>query len=541
MFTNRCSKIITFTGIFVFSIMLSSLAADKTEPKKGEGIVLSPSGTILLEEKIKGFPAFDENKVKAEAEEKFILAKVGDKVTVRYRRGQATGILMELDNNSIRVDEKRIIFMDMAADEDARFIESKCKALRSKYMRAQQNIYDAKLKDFLGRTRRDMESKYPVLGKKTLNGLFSKIKDETIRDTLSAEFAVIYDKSLPLEGTKQAFITKIAEKFAAERSLSFNGKYFKSTAEMEEEKKQAEVESRRMEELHNLMAQRANDRFLLPKTASPMFKPDGGLYAPKQKVELYCPTPDATIYYTLDGGEPTEASTVYTEPITVENPHIIIKAKAFHPLFNDSEMAVSARFQDLGSGLYASYFDKVDCTGKTVIRVDRTVDFDWGTGSPDPAIPAEYFSAMWVGSIIPKFSETYKFYITIDNGARLWIGDSLLIDHWVEDVTAQTAEIKLTAGTKYDIKVAFCETWGFAKIKLEWSSPSVQRQVIPQNCLYPEGKYVDSFDDWNHTENGVYVKRTTMVNPLSNGKTTVIKLQGKNPSGKDKIEDHITK
>ena len=540
MFINRCRKIVAMVGIVAFSIMFSSLASTKARSQKSDEI-LSPSGLALLQESMKDYPAFDEKKVKADAEEKYKLAKVGDQVTVKYRKGQISGLLRELDKKSIRVGDTKIVFIDMDPEEDARFIEDKCKILRNKYVRGQQNIYEAQLKESIYKNRKELEPKYPAIGKKTLADLFSKMKDKTLRSTLSAEFADAYDKSLPLEGARRALIAKTAEKFAADKNISFDGEYFRTIAEMEEEKAQAEAKARRTEELRNLVAQRAEDRFLLPKTASPTFKPDGGLYTPGQKVELYCSTPDATINYTTDGKEPTEDSTVYTGPITVRNAHVVIKAKAFHPFYNDSETAVSARFQEAGSGLYASYFNTSDCTGKALTRLDKTVDFDWGGGSPDHAIPDDYFSGIWAGSITPKSTGIYKFYLSIDNGGRLWIGDTLIIDHWIEDVTTQTAEIRLVGGTRYDIKIAYCEVWGGAYIKLQWSSPTVPKEIVPKNCLYPEGKYVNELTDWNQLEKGIYMNRPNMTNPCSNGKTTVVKLVYALPKGMDRLENHINK
>ena len=35
-----------------------------------------------------------------------------------------------------------------------------------------------------------------------------------------------------------------------------------------------------------------------------------------------------------------------------------------------------------GNGLSATYFNNIDFTGTTVTRVDPTVDFVWGSGSP---------------------------------------------------------------------------------------------------------------------------------------------------------------
>ena len=61
---------------------------------------------------------------------------------------------------------------------------------------------------------------------------------------------------------------------------------------------------------------------------APTFSVPGGTYTKPQSVELSCATDGATIYYTLDGSEPTESSTEYTSAIAVATT-TTIKAKAF--------------------------------------------------------------------------------------------------------------------------------------------------------------------------------------------------------------------
>ena len=83
-------------------------------------------------------------------------------------------------------------------------------------------------------------------------------------------------------------------------------------------------------------------------------------------------------------------------------------------------------------GLAATYFDNPDFTGATVTRVDPAIDFDWGKGSPAPAIAPDTFSARWSGKLLPPATEQYIFYVNKDDGVRLWVDGQLLIDKWSE-------------------------------------------------------------------------------------------------------------
>ena len=51
--------------------------------------------------------------------------------------------------------------------------------------------------------------------------------------------------------------------------------------------------------------------------AAPTFDPAGGTYTATQNVTISCATAGADIYYTLDGNDPTTASTKYTGPISI--------------------------------------------------------------------------------------------------------------------------------------------------------------------------------------------------------------------------------
>jgi len=63
--------------------------------------------------------------------------------------------------------------------------------------------------------------------------------------------------------------------------------------------------------------------------ATPYGLPVAGTYAATQTVNLYCLTPGAKIYYTVDGSTPDDTDTLFTGPITVEAT-TTIKAIAYY-------------------------------------------------------------------------------------------------------------------------------------------------------------------------------------------------------------------
>ncbi|HUW83262.1 MAG TPA: Calx-beta domain-containing protein, partial [Phycisphaerae bacterium] len=139
-----------------------------------------------------------------------------------------------------------------------------------------------------------------------------------------------------------------------------------------------------------------------------------------------------------------------------------------------------------GTGLTGEYYDNIDFTALTLTRVDATVNFNWGSGSPDPSMGADTFSIRWTGQVQPLYSETYTFYTNTDDGVRLWVDGQLIVDHWVDQgPTEWSGTIALSAGVKYDIEMEYYENGGGAVAELRWSSASQAKEIIPQGQLYP--------------------------------------------------------
>ena len=142
----------------------------------------------------------------------------------------------------------------------------------------------------------------------------------------------------------------------------------------------------------------------------------------------------------------------------------------------------------LGTGLLGTYFDQSDLSGGSLSRLDPIVDFSWGTGSPDPSLPADNFSVRWLGWIKPEYSEIYTLTTTANNGVRLWLDGQLLIDRYSSAgpwPATDNAVAALEAGAFHFLQIEYFEGTGGAEMSLEWSSPSQSGQVIPTDRLYP--------------------------------------------------------
>ena len=146
-----------------------------------------------------------------------------------------------------------------------------------------------------------------------------------------------------------------------------------------------------------------------------------------------------------------------------------------------------------GGGLRADYFHwmgdfpppepfQVFVTGEIVPEIN----WNWGNNSPNPLVNVDDFACKFTGEVEAAFTETYTFYVTTDDGQRLWVDNQLIIDRWVQQgMTEHNGTIDLVAGQKYSIELWMYEHGGGAGCEMRWSSPGTPKQIVPQAALSP--------------------------------------------------------
>lgn len=81
--------------------------------------------------------------------------------------------------------------------------------------------------------------------------------------------------------------------------------------------------------------------FQIALAATPVADPAAGEVAANTEISLTCATEGATIYYTVDGSEPTNESSEYTEAIVIDAP-VTIKAIAYAETYKPSIILTAA-------------------------------------------------------------------------------------------------------------------------------------------------------------------------------------------------------
>lgn len=116
----------------------------------------------------------------------------------------------------------------------------------------------------------------------------------------------------------------------------------------------------------------------------------------------------------------------------------------------------------------AEYWNNTSLTGLPVLtRAEPDLNYDWGSGTPDPVVQADHFSARWT-RYIEVTPGTYEFKVTSDDGIRVWVDNTLIIDQWTVH-PAETYYAERYLGTGHHLlKVEYFEETGQAVAKVQW-------------------------------------------------------------------------
>jgi hypothetical protein len=114
------------------------------------------------------------------------------------------------------------------------------------------------------------------------------------------------------------------------------------------------------------------------------------------------------------------------------------------------------------------YYDNMEFRGDPVlVRNDEEIDFDWKSNAPDEDLPQDQFAVRWTRTLDFK-DAIYRFSLTMDDGATLWVDDRLVIDEWKQGASREVSmDLELKKG-EHEIVVEYFDAAGTATVRMEW-------------------------------------------------------------------------
>jgi hypothetical protein len=142
--------------------------------------------------------------------------------------------------------------------------------------------------------------------------------------------------------------------------------------------------------------------------------------------------------------------------------------------------------------LRGTYFKGSKFEEKVLTRRDCRIKFYWPNGphgSPAPGVPPEHFSIRWEGNLTVPRDDRYTFYLTSDDGGRLFIDNKIVLDNWGDHPLSEVSrEIELKKDVEYRVRIDYYDAGGEAGIRLSWSSNSMTKETVSGRHFSPPNR-----------------------------------------------------
>ena len=203
-------------------------------------------------------------------------------------------------------------------------------------------------------------------------------------------------------------------------------------------------------------------------------------------VTINCPDRSTIVHYTTDNSEPNEKAPVYSQPIEITG-NTIVRAQSYREGTHPGNQAIAIyNFIDpqkngLTWTLYKGSFVKLPDFSKLKAS---------GHGSAYQfeltklKVPETNF-ALQMKSYIQITSEgEYRFFISSNDGSKLYIDNQLLIDNDGEHgVKEMSKTVNLSKG-KHPITVEYFQSGGRKTLLVGYSSKDIRMQPLPEYSLF---------------------------------------------------------
>jgi alpha-L-fucosidase len=226
---------------------------------------------------------------------------------------------------------------------------------------------------------------------------------------------------------------------------------------------------------------------------APEIKSSSNIFIDQIPVSFITHIPGAVIHYTINGEEPSLSSPIATKTLVVKK-SVTIKAKCFlreKPITPTSAASfekviaapainISLPAAGLNYSIYNGEWSKLpdfDELSSAAAGIVKTIDISAKHGS-------DKYGFMFDGLIKIPIDGVYTFYISSDDGSKLFIDDKMVIDNdGLQGLSEKTNEVPLAKGY-HPIKILFFERTGGDDLQVQWKGPGFQKKIIPASVLF---------------------------------------------------------
>lgn len=244
------------------------------------------------------------------------------------------------------------------------------------------------------------------------------------------------------------------------------------------------------------------------KLHQPTITPQSGSYGTPQQVEM---TSDqgATIYYTLDGSEPTTSSNLYNDPVLISESTVV---KAFcvkqnmknSPIVTNNYFIYTNKCTNTSGNFTFEQWNNIQGMTIADIPVNTYPDVVSTalTAMEIPVNAGDNYGVRLSGLLCAPVDGEYTFYVAGDDYVDLYLSTDNDKDNrariayhegwtnsreWNKYATQQSSAITLTGGNKYYIEALMKEGNGGDNLAVRWISPLAD-EIIPAQYLSPYEK-----------------------------------------------------
>jgi len=221
---------------------------------------------------------------------------------------------------------------------------------------------------------------------------------------------------------------------------------------------------------------------------------------PDYPLTLSTMMPDAIIRYTLDGNDPDTTATRYHAGLVISVPEegVLLSARAFLPGGRTSPTsaatirrgtlrpALKVDTTTLQPGLRYQYFEeRLRSLNQLGTPTEERLVSDVGLVGDEPA---EGFAVRLSGLLYVGSDGVYQFELLSDDGSRLWLADTLVVDHdGLHSARAKHGMVALAAGY-HAIRIEYFQAGGGKALDLRMSEDGTSTWSQLRERIFVEGR-----------------------------------------------------